>query len=334
MILVTGGTGLVGANLLYFLSKKKYKIRAIKRTHSKTQDVLAVFMRYDAQHAKEYFDSIEWVESDLATIPNLLEALEGIDEVYHAAGYVGFKMSDYTKLREINKQGTFNLVNACIKKQVKSICFLSSVAVLSEKDEQGFIHEAFGTNEENSYYGYTKTAAEMEIWRAAEEGMSVVVVNPSIILGTGVSSNSSNILFTQQKKMLFYPKGGSGFVDVRDVANCCIELMEKKVFNQRFVLNSENKSYKEIFSLFRNELGLSNPNKLPDWILPLYIGFVKIKSFFMWQGIKMNTLVLENLNHQTNYSNKKIINTLGVKFISVQESIKFHTENTKKNITL
>lgn len=331
MVLVTGGTGLVGANLLYFLSKKNYPIRAIKRESSNLNNVLRIFQSYDEANAQKYFDAIEWVETDLFVIPKLLDALESVHEVYHAAGFVSFRMEDYSNLKKVNKDGTFNLVNACLKQKIKNLCFISSVVVLSEKDEIGFINEEFGTNEENSYYGFTKTAAEMEIWRAAEEGMRVVVVNPSVIFGVS-SSNSSNRLFKQQKKMLFYPKGGSGFIDVRDVANCCIELMEKKLFNQRFILNSENKSYEEVFALFRNELGLSAPNKLPRWILTLYITFIKIKSFFMWQGIKMNTIVLENLNHQTNYSNKKITDTLGFKFIPIQESIKFHTERTKKNI--
>lgn len=325
MILVTGGTGLVGANLLFYLAKKSHKIRAIKRQNSRLENVLNVFQKYDATNAKKYFDAIEWVETDLFAIPSLLDALDGVNQVYHAAGFVSFSMHDNKQLKKVNKDGTFNLVNCCLKKQVKKICFISSVAVLSEKDEQGFINEDFGANEENTYYGFTKTAAEMEIWRAAEEGMQVVIVNPSIILGSGVKTKSSSVFFEKQKLLSHYPSGGSGFVDVRDVANCCIGLMEKEKFDNRYILNSQNKSYKEIFSQLRKEVHLTAPKKLSNGLLHLFILFIKIKSICMGQNVKMNAVIYNNLKTQTNYSNKKIAQTLQYNFISIEESIKFHS---------
>lgn len=325
MILVTGGTGLVGANLLFYLSQKSYKIRATKRQKSRLENVLTVFKKYDSANAKKYFDAIEWVETDLFEIPSLLDALEGVSQVYHAAGMVSFSMNDHNQLKKVNKDGTFNLVNCCLKKQVKQICFVSSVAVLSEKDEQGYINEDFGSNEENNYYGFTKTAAEMEIWRAAEEGMKVVIVNPSVILGSGVKSKSSSMFFEKQKLLSHYPSGGTGFVDVRDVVTCCIELMEKEKFDHRYILNAENKSYQEIFTQLRKEVHLSLPKKLGNWALDLFILFIKIKSIFMGQNLTMNTIIYKNLKTQTKYSNKKISETLSYKFIPIEESIKFHS---------
>ncbi len=331
MVLVTGGTGLVGSNLLYFLSKKGYEIKAIKREKSNLKNVLNVFKKYDSINAVKYFNAIKWIDTDLFSIPKLLDALDGIDQVYHAAGCVSFKIKDHSELRKVNKHGTFNLVNVCLKKQVKSFCFISSVAVLCELDEQGYINEEFGTNQENNYYGYTKTAAEMDVWRAAEEGMNVVIVNPSIILGSGVKTESSAAFFEKQQLLKFYPNGGSGFIDVRDVANCCIELMEKEKFNARYILNAENKSYKDVFTLLRKEVNLSTPKKLPNWILDFYIIFIKIKSFFMWQGATMNASIYKNLKNQTNYNNNKIIEALDYNFTSVANSIQYHSQNKNNN---
>ncbi len=332
MILVTGGTGLVGSNLLYFLSLKGYKIKAIKRENSNTMGVLNLFNLYDKQNALRFFDAIEWIDTDLFSTSKLQRALEGVEQVYHAAGLVSFNMSDLEQLKAVNKTGTFNLVNVCLKSKVKSICFISSVSVLSQKNEQEFITEEFGSNQENSYYGYTKTAAEMEIWRSQLEGLDVVVVNPSVILGYGPDFKTSAAFFNKQKLLLFYPPGGTGFVDVRDVATLSIQLMEEKKFNQRYILNSENKSYKEIFTLLRKEMNLPKPKLLNKYVLDFFIFLVKIKSIVMLQSVKMNTVVYESTKTQTNYSNEKIIKTLNCKFISIEDSIKFHTQNKINSI--
>jgi len=117
MILVTGGTGLVGAHLLFQLSQKEEKIRVLKRSSSSIDQTRKIFSYYTSQPEK-FFSKIEWVEGDLLDIDSLLQAMSGIEKVYHTAAKVSFDPKDKAEIMETNVAGTANVVNACLEKKV------------------------------------------------------------------------------------------------------------------------------------------------------------------------------------------------------------------------
>ena len=84
MILVTGGTGLVGSRLLFDLTSRGEKVRAIKREGSNLDSVRRVFSYY-SKNPGDPFYNIEWVDADILNIDSLLEAMQNISHVYHAA---------------------------------------------------------------------------------------------------------------------------------------------------------------------------------------------------------------------------------------------------------
>lgn len=89
MILVTGGTGLLGSHLLLELAKSGRKVRALKRKSSDTGLVRKVFSFY-VQNADELIGNIEWVDGDLLDFGSIEDALDGISEIYHAGAVVSF----------------------------------------------------------------------------------------------------------------------------------------------------------------------------------------------------------------------------------------------------
>ena len=116
MILVTGGTGLVGSHLLLELSKASKNVRAIYRSSSKLVDVRKVFSYYlSTADAEILFETIEWVQADITDIPSLDTAFLNISEVYHCAALISFNDKFARKMRSINIEGTANIVNTCIK---------------------------------------------------------------------------------------------------------------------------------------------------------------------------------------------------------------------------
>ena len=197
MILVTGSTGLVGTHLLLELAKKHDKIRATHRASSNLRAVYDTFALY-VDDPGTYYDKIEWIEADVADFDTLIQALDGVDYVYHTAAFVSFDPRERQTMIRINVGGTANLVNACLERKVKKLCNVSSTAALGNAPSGEQITEdmIWSYSKNRSSYSVSKYHSEMEIWRGMAEGLQAVIVNPSIIIGPGDWQRSSSYLFS------------------------------------------------------------------------------------------------------------------------------------------
>jgi len=261
MILVTGGTGLVGSHLLFWLSKLDEPIRALYRDAAGIEAVKKVFGYY-TNDIDGHWSNIEWVETDILDVVALEHAFAGVSKVYHAAAMVSFNPDDYYAMRKSNIEGTANMVNLSIDYQVEKLCYVSSIATLEKSSNSRLVTEQSEWNPESNNYGYaiTKYGAEMEVWRASQEGLKVVMVNPGVILGPGFWQKGTGELFVKAyKKFPFYTEGVTGFVGVNDVAKAMIHLMESEISNERYVLVSENKSFKEILFSVADAFNIKRP---------------------------------------------------------------------------
>ena len=219
MILVTGGTGLVGSHLLYHLTLKDDKIRAIYRAESSLEKVKKVFSFY-ADDIETQFSKIEWFQADITDVPAMIPAFFDVKQVYHCAAFISFNSKDYREMRKINIHGTAIIANLAIDAKVDKICFVSSIAAVGEAKNNEFTTEECEWNKDadNSGYSITKYGAEMEIWRASQENVDVVIVNPGVILGSGFWNTGSGKLFSQIfNGFKYYTEGITGFVSVQDV---------------------------------------------------------------------------------------------------------------------
>ena len=327
MVLVTGATGILGRVIVLELLKRGKIVRAAKRRSSNLEEVRHSFQFY-TENPDDYFNKIEWMNVDFEDIHSLQNALIGVEEVYHCAATVSFHPADQRRMYHTNIEGTRNLLYACEGSQVKKFCFVSSIAVLdgvNEKDETAE-NSDYNQKLDHSDYAVSKHFSEMEVWRAAAEGLNTVIVNPGIIIGSGNWTQSSGLLFQNLARPYTF-SGGASYVDVRDVAKASIELMDNNIFNERFILISENKRYAEVASYVRKKMGLSAPKIIPSALLTVgrVLNFVFGWLFSPLRMVdKVNT---ESVTSMSNVSNDKIVKTLGFKFIPVNESIDFHLEN-------
>lgn len=327
MVLVTGATGILGRVIVLELLKRGKIVRAAKRRSSNLEQVRHSFQFY-TENPDDYFNKIEWMNVDFEDIHSLQTAMIGIDEVYHCAATVSFHPADQRRMYHTNIEGTRNLLYACEGSQVKKFCFVSSIAVLDGVNEKDETDENSDYNQklDHSAYAVSKHFSEMEVWRAAAEGLNTVIVNPGIIIGSGNWTQSSGLLFQNLARPYTF-SGGASYVDVRDVAKASIELMDNNIFNERFILISENKRYAEVASYVRQKMGLSSPKIIPSALLTVgrVLNFVFGWLFSPLRMVdKVNT---ESVTSMNNVSNDKIVKTLGFKFIPVNESIDFHLEN-------
>jgi len=324
MILVTGGTGLVGAHLLYHLTQENDTIRAIYRTKESLEKVKNVFSFY-TDIISPSFDKIEWIQADITDVPSMIPAFSDVEYVYHCAAFISFDPRDYIEIRKVNIHGTAIIANLSIDAKVKKLCFVSSIATVGDSINGHLITEENERNNETKNYGYsiTKFGAEMEVWRASQEGVDVVIVNPGVILGGGFFNSGSGTLFTKvHNGMPFYTEGVTGFVGVEDVIKAMIGLMNSTIKNERFVLVSENKSFKEVFSKMAIAFGKKPPSikigKLVTsiiWRLDWLLTKITRKSPFLTKQSA------KSAHNKTYYSSEKIEIDLDFSFTKIDKVI-------------
>ena len=324
MILVTGGTGLVGSHLLLQLVQDHDKIRAIRRSTSNIEHVRHIFSLYK-EDAEKLFEKIEWIEADMEDIESLQNAFAGIRFVYHCAATVSFDPWERYEMIRNNVEGTANLVNVSLENKIEKLCYVSSTASLGSAPEGDFITEnmIWNSSKSRSSYSISKFKSEMEVWRGIAEGLKAVIVNPSIIIGPGDWERSSSRLFmVVWKGMKYYTDGVTGYVDIRDVVTAMIRLMEADVAGERFTVSSENLSYMQVLKMIAERLGKKPPTlraspflisiawKL-DWLNQLITG-------------KKRTITREAVLascQKSYFSNKKIKKATGLEFKAILDSI-------------
>lgn len=323
MILVTGGTGLVGSHLLHRLVTSGETPIALKRPSSDISKTKKVFSYY-SNDVETLFNKIRWIDGDILDYHSLLKAMDGVTNVYHAAATVSFQSSDSTTLVTTNVQGTTNIVNASLEKGIDKLLHVSSIGALGRADSDGVVTEDNHWNsKKTSVYSTSKYHAEMEVWRGIAEGLNAIIMNPSIILGPGDWNSGSAKLFTTMNNGLkFYSTGSNGFVDVEDVAKAMILLMNSETSGERYIINSENISYKQFFSWMADSLHVTAPKyKASKFLSEIVWRVLWTKSLLTGTKSTITKETAETACQNYNYSNKKISKELEIEFLSIKESL-------------
>jgi len=324
MILVTGGTGLLGSHLLLNLTKAGHQVRAIKRQTSDVQMVHKIFSYY-FNDPDSLCNKIEWVDADLLDFNSMEDALSGITEIYHTGAIVSFYPKDHKEMLKVNIEGTANLVNQAIHAKVKKFCYVSSVASLGRADNNGLTDEDtyWKSSRKNSVYAISKYGAEREVWRGMEEGLNAVIVNPSVILGPGFWNANSGLFRLVYEGLNYYTMGVNGYVDVRDLASAMVLLMNRNIFGQRFICSSENISYRDLFGLMAKYLNKPAPRvNVPIFLTSLAWRVEAVRSFVTRSKPEVTKEMAITTTQAYTYSHEKICRTLNFKFLTVEESIR------------
>lgn len=333
MILVTGGTGLVGAHLLLHLAESETAVRSIYRNLASIEKTKSLFQLYKKE---PLFSKINWVQADITDIPSLEVAFQNIDFVYHCAGLISFDPKDENLLRKINIEGTANIVNFCVDYNIKKLCHVSSIAALGnlaphEKDPSSKSERATQITEETEWnpetshsdYAISKYGAEMEVWRGQQEGLKVIIVNPGVIFGTGSCDRGSGLFFSSVKNgFLFYTLGSTGYVGVTDVVKIMMQLMESEITGERFSVVAANITFKDMIFDISKKLASKNPKfEAKPWLLNLAWRLDWIYSLVFRTKRKITKNTAKSILNCDKISNEKIKNALNYEFQSIDNVI-------------
>ncbi len=306
MILVTGGTGFLGSTLIKFLIDDGIAVLATKRADSTIPDSL------------RSSSLIQWVDADIVDYFALADIFTGVTKVYHCAAKISYQPADWDSMLHTNSEGTQHIVNLCIAHGAR-LMHVSSIAALgtSKAGEPVTEESKWDDGQKTSKYALSKYESEMEVWRGIVEGLDANIVNPSVIMGTGVGKKGSGVIFEMvQKGLKIYPPGSVGIVDVEDVAKLMIHIMDDtRISGERFILNSENLSNKDLLERIAKLLGKPSP-KIKAKPFMLSIAWRAAKLVALLQG-KRPALTRESAMASAAklaYSNKKVLDATGYTF--------------------
>lgn len=321
-ILITGATGLVGSFVARKFLENGYKVKAIKRPNA------------DLSLLKDIHTQIEWIEGDVLDISVLEDAIQPEDIIIHAAAVVSFTPKDVKDMFKINIEGTANVVNTALKKQVAKLVHVSSIAAIGRKKGLDILTEENKWEEsaENTTYAKTKYLSELEVWRGIMEGLNAVIVNPSLILGPGDVNKSSTQLFKYiQKGGKFYTKGSVNYVDVRDVANIIFQLAISPIQAERFILNAGTIAYKDLFDMIATAWQKPKPSiQVSPWLTQIAY---RIEAFRSWlTGSKpFITKEIAQVAQKTYvFDAQKVKDALQYDFHTLQDSIEWTCKELDK----
>jgi dihydroflavonol-4-reductase len=255
--LLTGATGLVGANLAHLLCEQGVRPRLLVRERSDRRGLRGL--------------SYEEVLGDVLDADSLGAAMKGVERVYHVAGLVRFDPFIRQDISRINTQGTRNVLEAARSAGVRRVVVVSSVAAVGHGPlaEPATEESAYNYAGDNPYHD-SKREAEQLALAASGPALEVLAGNPSFVLGPYDVRPSTGelLLFVARGIVQVYPSGGINVVNAQDVARGLQLIMDKGRPGERYILGGENLTYREFLTLCAEEAGVSPPMlPVPDAVV-------------------------------------------------------------------
>lgn len=249
-ILITGGTGFLGSHL----------VRQFIDAGAKNLRVMASSVPgWMTDEGVEPFAGSVTSKEDVAA------ATKNTEAVYHLAGKVSFAYDGAAQMNKIHVEGTRLLCEAAKENGVKNFILASSSGTSAITEDGTIVDETYPQPIEIfsrwAYYAskYYQEKTALNIFR--DEGERLVILNPSLLLGSGDDRLSSTkvILDFMAKKLPTMPTGGLNFVDARDAANAFFNALDKGRHQEKYLLGAVNWTFDEFFKRLERLTGVSAP---------------------------------------------------------------------------
>jgi dihydroflavonol-4-reductase len=328
MIVVTGGTGLLGSHLLYELVRDngrglQKQVVALKRPSSDLEEVKRVFGYY-TDRVEELFSRIDWVDAELMNQLEVEGALSGANRVYHCAAMVSFQPRDRQQMIRFNTQSTSHVVGACLAAGVEKLLHVSSTSAIGRPPAGSPARESmiWARSKTSTGYAESKFRSEMEVWRGMEEGLKALIVNPSIILGAGFWERGSSSMFSQVSGGLKYAAPGiTGYVGVQDVVSAMTRLMNSDLSGERFIVSGGDYSYRQIFEMIGRALGIRREFKQVSASLMRSLVRLDALAGTVTGKRRITSEHVRAAFSEVRFSNEKIREAIGMEFTPLEQVI-------------
>ena len=257
--IVTGAAGHLGSTIVRLLSQAGQNVRALS-------------LAGEAQRARR---GVTWFTGDVCRPESLRTLFSGLDGrdvcVIHAAGVVDISGEMSARMRDVNVEGTKNVIALCREFDVRRLVYVSSVHAIPEREDMGVMREirAFSPDAVTGGYAKTKAEATQAVLDAAAAGLDAVVVHPSGILGPYDDAGNHLVQVLRdylRGKLPACVRGGYDLVDVRDVASGCIRAALHGRSGECYILSNRHYEVSDMLKLAREAGGGRKLPVLPMWM--------------------------------------------------------------------
>jgi dihydroflavonol-4-reductase len=255
-VAVTGASGFLGSRLVEKLHEVGFTVRTLGR-QEQTERLSKL--------------NIEHIKADIEDPASLPKAINGAGAVFHLAGLVSYRRTDYDRLYKTNVIGTRNMMKACMDAGVERVVHMGSIAGMGvpKPGEIGTEELEYNLKGHGLYYCDTKFEGSQEVKRFAKQGLPVLELSPGITFGEGDTHPHHHTIFRAMASGWFigYPAGGVMFSDIEDVVNACLASLVRGEPGQNYVVGSANKTFKEAGEDLAKVLGGRPPFfQIPGWL--------------------------------------------------------------------
>ena len=236
--LVTGGSGLLGNNIVRALLDRGVQVRVMVRKSTDPKPLEGL--------------DVEQAVADLRDGAAISRCVDGVDCVIHAAADIHIGWKNLEQQRRINVEGT-RLIAQAARQTGARMVHVSSVDALAAGSRDRLVDENVPIGPKvPCTYVVTKREAETAIVDEQSQGLRATIVNPGFMLGPWDWKPSSGrmILAIAQRWVPIAPVGGMSVCDVRDVANAIIQIPEQEQIGRRYILSGTNITYLDAWRLF------------------------------------------------------------------------------------
>jgi dihydroflavonol-4-reductase len=257
-VLVTGGTGFVGSQIVAALVRRGDAVRVLHRATSKLIMLEGL--------------PIEHVLGDVQEPDAVACAVAGCDLVFHVAAVASYWRTEREQVYKVNVEGTRIVMEACLAAGVSRVVHTSSVAAIGiPRDGRPADENAtFDALSATFAYADSKHRAEAVVLQAVARGLRAVIVNPGAVYGAGDHNliSGSMVLELARRSVPFVPDGGLCVVDVDAVVQGHLAAAERGRIGERYILGGENLTFLEIAADICAVVGRPAPRAtVPGWTL-------------------------------------------------------------------
>ncbi len=328
-IFITGATGFIGSELVKELLQRGHIVHALYRNPKKRNIPESKNLIYH--------------KGDILDKSSLKESMMDCEIVFHLAAYAKVWSKNPSYFKQINVEGTRNVLSSAKELDIKKVIVTSTAGVLGPSGKGVVNEDSKRLRNFFTEYERTKYLAEQEIDGFVRNGLNVTTLLPTRVYGPGVLGESNSVTVLIQKyingKWHFLPGNGKNignYVFIEDVINGHISAMEKEVSGEKFILGGDNISYYDFF----NTIAAISGKK--QWLIPLPVVLMMIASGFMWLMaaiFKIKPLItpgwVRKYLHHWNLSSQKAMSMLDYQITPLKkglsETIKWlRNENEKR----